>query len=62
MNEEFSVGQAVDVVDFDKLLNSLVPIAIRIVSFFIKQKRKGRNTILRIRVNSNLPEVKCHHE
>jgi hypothetical protein len=40
MKEEFPVGQPVDVVDFKNLLNSLVPIAIRIVSFFIKEKEK----------------------
>ena len=41
MKEEFPVGQPGDVVDFKNLLNSLVPIAIGIVSFFIKEKRKG---------------------
>jgi hypothetical protein len=48
MKEEFPVGQPGDVVDFKNLLNSLVPIAIGIVSFFIKEKRKRRNSLSRI--------------
>jgi hypothetical protein len=39
MKEEFPVGQPEDVVDFKNFLNSLDFFA----SFFIKEKRRGRN-------------------
>jgi hypothetical protein len=44
MKEEFPVGQPGDVVDFKNFLNSLD----FFVSFFIKEKRKSRNSLSRI--------------
>jgi hypothetical protein len=41
MKEEFPVGQPEDVVDFKNFLNSLD----FFVSFFIKEKRKGRYSL-----------------
>jgi hypothetical protein len=52
MKKEFPVGQPEDVVDFKNLLTSLVPIAMGIVSFFIKEKRKGRNTFRSVWLHS----------
>jgi hypothetical protein len=48
MKKEFPVGQPEAVVDFKNLLTSLD----FFVSFFIKEKRKGRNTFRSVWLHS----------